>query len=86
MVKQVDWLLDVQNAQLRADTFERKAGIKRRYYERQLGMMKVMAPFLTLTLTLPRALTQTKTLTLNVYRMLTHTLTVALMRLFTGRV
>ena len=85
-MKQADWQDVVQIAQLRADTFERKAGIKRRYYERQLGMMKVMALTLTLTLTLPLALTQTKTLTLNVYRMLTHTLTVALMRLFTGRV
>ncbi len=42
-MKQADWQDVVQNAQLRADTFERKSGIKRRYYERQLGMMKVMA-------------------------------------------
>jgi hypothetical protein len=32
----------VQNAQLRADTHERRAGIKRRYYERHMLLMKVI--------------------------------------------
>ena len=44
-------------AQLLADTHERRAAIKRRYYERQLGMMKVIVT-LTLTLTLSPPKTQ----------------------------
>ncbi len=61
-----DWHDVVQNAQLLADTHERKAAIKRRHYERQLGMMKVTLTA-TLILTLTLTLTQTLTRTLFIY-------------------
>ncbi len=46
-----EWQDLAQNAQLRADTHERKAGIKRRYYDRQLGLMEVTDLTLTLSFT-----------------------------------
>ncbi len=56
----------VENAKLQAECHERKTGIKRRYYERQLGLLKVLTQAQTLTLTLLLTLTLTLTLILTV--------------------
>jgi hypothetical protein len=63
LVKQADWEGVVENAKLQADFHDRKAGIKRRYYERQLGLLKVRTEAQTLIQTLTLTLTLTLTVT-----------------------
>ena len=69
----------VENAKLQAECHERKTGIKRRYYERQLGLLKVLTQAqtriesLTVMLTLPLTLTLLLTLTLTLTLILTVT-------------
>jgi hypothetical protein len=48
----------MENAKLQVEVHERKAGIKRRYYERQVGLLQVRMKDLTLlqTLTLRQSL------------------------------
>jgi hypothetical protein len=41
-VKQADCDSMVTNAQALAQSYERRASVKRRYYEKQLQMMKVL--------------------------------------------